>query len=78
MWLFLLFQSVFLQGLLGRNLQYLKTLSNEQLPQYTINLVHVRGQERYLMVSFVECRMSDCMWWFRPLAVSLFSLGCPH
>jgi len=47
----LLFQTVFLQGLLGRNLQYLKTLSRNQFSRYSINLVPVHGQEKYLVVS---------------------------
>ena len=44
-------QTVFLQGLLGRNLQYLKTLNNELKSVYAIDLVPVRAQERYLLVS---------------------------
>lgn len=52
-------KSVFLQGLLGRNLQYLKTLNREQLSPYTINLVRVRGQERYLVLREMDVDISS-------------------
>lgn len=54
-------KTVFLQGLLGRNLQYLKTLNKEHFSHYTINLVPVRGQERYLILHEVDVGLSDLL-----------------
>jgi len=54
-------KTVFLQGLLGRNLQYLKTLNKDHFSCYTINLVPVRGQERYLVLQEVDDSSSDSL-----------------
>jgi Ras family protein T1 len=54
-------KTVFMQGLLGRNLQYLKTLNKEHFSRHAINLVHVRGQERYLVLHEVDVGLSDTL-----------------
>ncbi|KAK3585182.1 hypothetical protein CHS0354_001817 [Potamilus streckersoni] len=51
----------FLQGLLGRNLKYLATLSKEQLSSFTINTVQVYGQEKYLMLHEVDVAVADML-----------------
>jgi len=59
-------KTVFLQGLLGRNLQYLKTLNRNQFSQYSINLVPVHGQEKYLVLHEMELSLTE-----RPSAAEL-------
>lgn len=66
-WLCILFQTSFLQGLLGRNLRYVATLNKEQLSSFTINTVQVYGQEKYLMVRIyirmVNVSDVNTFWW---------------
>lgn len=47
-------KTAFLQGLLNRNLQYLKTLNPASLPSDTVNVVSVFGQELYLILQETE------------------------
>ncbi|ESO12001.1 hypothetical protein HELRODRAFT_63612 [Helobdella robusta] len=47
-------KSTFLQGLLNRNLHYVKTLDYRYLPDTTVNLVSVCGQEKYLVLNELD------------------------
>ncbi|XP_013394373.1 mitochondrial Rho GTPase 1-A isoform X3 [Lingula anatina] len=47
-------KTVFLQGLIGRNLQYIATLNKDHLSRFTINTVQVYGQEKYLLLHEVD------------------------
>ena len=44
-------KTAFLQGFLGRNLNYVATLSKDHLSPFVTNTVPVYGQEKYLVVS---------------------------
>ncbi|CAC5403580.1 RHOT1 [Mytilus coruscus] len=50
-----------IQGHLGRNLRYLATLEREHLSTFTINLVQVYGQEKYLMLHEVDVVVSEML-----------------
>lgn len=54
-------KTVFLQGLLNRNLQYLKTLNPDNFSHYAINLVPVYGQERYLLLHEIDVGLADTL-----------------
>ncbi|ELT87672.1 hypothetical protein CAPTEDRAFT_218919 [Capitella teleta] len=49
----------FLQGILGRNLKYVATLNREHLPAYTVNLLSVYGQDKYLVLHEVDASTED-------------------
>ncbi|XP_064631820.1 mitochondrial Rho GTPase 1-like isoform X2 [Lineus longissimus] len=43
-------KTAFLQGLLGRNLQYIATLDKEHLSAFSINTVQVYGQDKHVLL----------------------------
>ena len=53
-------QSSFLQGLLGRSLQYVATLNKEHLSNYTTNIIPVHGQDKQLVVSSILFGSVEC------------------
>lgn len=58
--IYFLFQTAFLQGVLGRNLRYVATLNKESMSSFTINTVQVYGQEKYILVSMkLKCQISN-------------------
>ena len=55
-------KTTFLQGFLGRNLNYVATLNKDHMSRFAANIVPVYGQDRYLVVSH--------SWWVRRTGVS--------
>jgi Ras family protein T1 len=54
-------KTVFLQGLLNRNLQYLQTLNRDHFSRVAISLVPVYGQERYLVLKEIDMGLADIL-----------------
>lgn len=52
-------KTVFMQGLLGRNLQYLKTLNRNQFSRFSVNLVPVHGQEKYFVMRELDVSLTE-------------------
>ena len=48
-------KTTFLQGFLGRNLNYVATLNKDHMSRFAANIVPVYGQDRYLVVSHSAC-----------------------
>ena len=49
-------KSTFCQGFLGRSLQDIEGINNEDLPLHVVNTVQIYGQEKYLVLQDIDVK----------------------